>query len=309
MQALLRALKRAGGDLRVGAQVERILIEKGRAIGVRLGDGSEIRARDVVSNADPAVTFGRLVGMDRLSPKLQRKLSNTRYSTSGLSLSLVVDLDLRSIGLDSGNYWSYRSDDLDGVYRALRSPANAAGAELPFFMFDATSLRDPSRNYRGRHVIQAFTFMAYEAFARWSQTRFGARPQDYHAFKEQLTDRLLGALEALIPDLKQHVVFADLATPLTYRHFVAATAGSFYGTEKNPSQVGPWGYLPRTEIGHLTLCGASTFAHGIIGATWSGLLAAGEILGCGIGELLQNQRGEVTLLPAEESPVRRTSAA
>jgi phytoene dehydrogenase-like protein len=309
VQALVRALKRAGGEVRVRAEVERILIEKRRAIGVRLRDGTEIRAGHVVSNADPAVTFGRLVGLDRLSPKLRRKLSRTVYSTSGLSLSLVTDLDLRSAGVDSGNYWYYRSADVDGAYRALRAPATAAPTELPFFMFDATSLRDPSRNYHGRHVIQAFTFMSYDAFSRWSHSTFGARPEDYKAFKKELTDRLLGALEALVPDLLQHVVLADLATPLTYRHFVGATAGSFYGIEKNPSQVGPWGYLARTEIRNLTLCGASTFAHGIVGATWSGLLAAGEILGCRIGELLHGHRGEVTLLPAEDSPPGRTSAA
>jgi len=300
VQALIRALRRAGGEIKVHAEVERILVDKNRAIGVRLKDGTEIRARDVLSNADPAMTFGRLVGIELLSLKLRRKLIRTRYSTSGLSLSLVVDLDLRAVGLDSGNYWCYRSADLDRVYRAMLSPASAALTELPFFMFATTSLRDPSRDYVGRHIIQAFTFMSNDAFSRWSHTKFGARPDDYHAFKEELTSRLLGALEQMIPGLKKHVVLADLATPLTYEHFVASTAGSWYGTEKNPSQVGPWSFLARTEIKNLTLCGASTFAHGIMGATWSGLLAAGEILGCRIGELLQRNRGEITLLSAEE---------
>lgn len=300
VQALIRALRRAGGDIKVRAEVARILVEKNRAIGVRFKDGTEVRARNIVSNADPAVTFGRLIGLDRLSAKLRRKLLRTRYSTSGLSLFLAVDLDLRAAGLDSGNYWYYRSADLDGIYQSLLSPAAAAPTELPFFMFDTTSLRDPSHDYGGRHIIQAFTFMSNDVFSPWSHTKFGARPGEYLAFKEQLTGRLLSALEQVIPGLKKHVVFADLATPLTFEHFVASTAGSFYGTEKNPSQVGPWGYLTRTEIDNLTLCGASTFAHGIMGATWSGLLAAAEILDCRVGELLHNHRGEITLLSAEK---------
>src|SRR5262249_55572828 len=49
-RAFLRALRQAGGDIRVRAEVSRILVEKGRALGVRLADGTEIRARTVISN-------------------------------------------------------------------------------------------------------------------------------------------------------------------------------------------------------------------------------------------------------------------
>src|SRR5437762_1924081 len=52
-RAFIRALERAGGEIRLETSVERILVEKGRAIGVRLRDGQELRARYVISNADP----------------------------------------------------------------------------------------------------------------------------------------------------------------------------------------------------------------------------------------------------------------
>ncbi|MGH7296352.1 MAG: phytoene desaturase family protein, partial [Polyangiaceae bacterium] len=67
-RAFIRALRRAGGTIKVRAEVSRILVEGGRAIGVRLADGTEIRAGAVVSNADPAITLGRLVGREHLSP-------------------------------------------------------------------------------------------------------------------------------------------------------------------------------------------------------------------------------------------------
>jgi len=73
-RAFTRALKDAGGELRLSTAVEEILIENGQAIGVRLADGSEIRSQYVISNADPEVTLGKLVGREHLSPRLRRKL-------------------------------------------------------------------------------------------------------------------------------------------------------------------------------------------------------------------------------------------
>src|SRR5262245_38826380 len=60
-QALAKAATEAGAEIRTGADVERILIEKGRAVGVALTNGSEILAGAVVSNADPRRTFLQLI--------------------------------------------------------------------------------------------------------------------------------------------------------------------------------------------------------------------------------------------------------
>ena len=87
--------------------MDKILIENGRAVGVRLADGTEARSRYVISNADPEVTLGTLVGREHLSPKLRRKLDGVTYSMSALSLFFATDMDLRGAGLDSGNFWYY----------------------------------------------------------------------------------------------------------------------------------------------------------------------------------------------------------
>ncbi len=108
-RAFVRALKRSGGEIRLQCRVKRILIEektsssKGKVIGVELDSGEEIRSDVVISNADPEVTFGQLIGKEKLSPKLKRKVDSVRYSTSCLSLFFATDMDLRAAGLDSGN--------------------------------------------------------------------------------------------------------------------------------------------------------------------------------------------------------------
>ena len=67
----------------------------------------------VISNADPEVTFGKLVGREHLPNELANKVDRVTYSTSCLSLFFAVDMDLKAAGLDSGNYWFYDHEDVD----------------------------------------------------------------------------------------------------------------------------------------------------------------------------------------------------
>ncbi len=97
-RAFVRALKKSGGEIRLQCRVKRILVEGKKVIGVELDSGEEIRSDVVISNADPEITFGQLIGKEKLSPRLKRKVDSVRYSTSCLSLFFATDMDLRRDG-------------------------------------------------------------------------------------------------------------------------------------------------------------------------------------------------------------------
>jgi len=304
-RAFHRALKRAGGELLLSTRVERLMIEPGtrKVLGVKLSDGREIRCRRVVSNADPAVTFGRLIGREHLPAKLAKKLDRTTWSMSALSLFLAVDMDVRAAGLDSGNVWFSRSADLDGMYSP--SPTHALGTpgDLPGLFLTTTTLKDPTKAAKkGHHTMESFAFVDWRAFARWAESRFGSRPEDYAAMKRELTGKMIAGLDRVVPGLAQRVVFAELGTPLSNQHYVEATAGNLYGTEKTLRQLGPWAFQPRSAFPGLYLAGASTMSgHGIMGATLSGLDAARAVLGVSNDELL-SQRGPALVTFSAEDP-------
>src|SRR5690606_38061522 len=107
------------------------------------------------------------------------------------------------------------------------------------------------------------------------------------ARKRQVEAWLRRGLEAAVPGVSRHVVFAEVGTPLTNVHYVMATHGSLYGTEKTLDQIGPWAWGPGTPIEGLWLCGASTLSHGVSGATLSGVAAARAALGCRTRDLLR----------------------
>ncbi len=194
-KAFVHALKQAGGELRLKTSVEKILLEDGKVKGVRLVDGEVIHAATVVSNADPEVTFGKLIGRESLSKKLVNKLDRVTYSVSALSLFFAVDMDLRAAGLDSGNFWLYDNEDVDGLYK-LGLTDHAVTADEPGMMFlTVTTLKDPSKMHSGHHTCEAFTFVDYAAFEKWSDSKKGDRPADYEAEKEELSEKLFRKLE------------------------------------------------------------------------------------------------------------------
>lgn len=302
-RAFIHALHRAGGEIRVNAPVTRILSEGGpgaaRAVGVRLASGEEITARQVVSNADPGVTFGRLLPRELLSQKLRRRLERTRWSVSCLSLFLAAELEPAAYGLDSGNCWVFEDTDLERVHAdTLPCPIEEVQS-FPAIFLTVTSLKDATKRRGGVHTMEAFALVPGGAFDRWSDTAPEHRPPSYAAAKAHCRERLLDGVARLIPDIRERLVFAELGTPLTNTHYCAATAGSMYGTEKTLGGIGPFAFQAETEIAGLYLAGASTVSHGVMGATGSGLRAAGKILGARRRELLRQQGPSLRTVPAD----------
>jgi phytoene dehydrogenase-like protein len=299
-RAFVRALKKAGGELRLETSVKRILLEGKSVTGVELADSTMISAPVVISNADPEVTYGKLIGREQLSRRFQKKLDNVKYSTSSLSLFFAVDMDLREAGLDSGNFWFYDDADVDKLYRQGLTD-HYLKAETPGMMFlTVTTLKDPSKMHRGHHTCEAFTFVGYDAFEKWANEKSGERSPDYEAMKEELSWKMFKALDKRVPGISKHITFWSLATPLTNEYYINATRGNLYGIEKNPSQVGPLGFPINAPFDGLYMVGASTSSHGVSGATGTGLAAAKMILGGRISDMFNQNGPPLRIYPAED---------
>jgi phytoene dehydrogenase-like protein len=300
-RAFTRALKRAGGEIIYKAKVTKILIDGKQVVGVRLENGQEISAKIVISNADPEITFGGLIGRENLSSKLCRKLDRVRYSTSALSLFFAVDMDLRAAGLDSGNYWFYDHEDLEELY-GFGLTDHVLNVDTPPFMFlTVTTLKDPSKMHSGHHTCEAFTFVGYDAFKQYEHPVPGVRMPGYQGLKEDMAWRMFKGLEKRIPGISEHVTFWDLGTPLTNKEYINTTKGSLYGLEKSVDQVGPRAFSTKTEFEGLLMCGASTMSHGVSGVTSTGLSAAKIILGCSREDLLTQNGPPIEIYPSEDT--------
>jgi all-trans-retinol 13,14-reductase len=295
-RAYIRQLKRKGGELRLSTPAARLLFDGGRVSGVETASGERITAELVVSNADPEVTFRRLVGVERLGGRLRRKLERTEYSIGSMALFLATDLDLGAMGYDSGNYWYYSQPDIDRTYRP-RVPR--AGEEFPGCFLTVTTLKDRSKRRDGLHTLEVFSFVPYDAFDRWAKQPYGERDPDYAIFKERLADSLLKTAENIIPGLGEHLVFREAATPLTNQHYCFATRGHVYGPAKVRRQLGPGSWPIKSVVPGLYMVGSSTLSHGVMGVVHSGLIAASQIMHCGVRDLLTENGPPLVTYPAE----------
>lgn len=300
VKAMTNTLKKHGGEVRTKQTVKKILVENRQAAGVQLEDGTKILAKTVISNADPSITYLNMVGREHLSSRLLKKISKTRYSATSLILFLTLDMDVKKAGLDSGNIWALRSENIDDVYAGLTGEQIFEGHEFPAIFMSCTTLKDPV-SFNGRyHNFEVVTFIEYEGFKKFDAA-CNYHSEEYEEGKQKIINKFLNNVEKIIPGAREHIVQAELGTPKTNQYFIKTTDGNVYGTEKIFRQIGPFSYKVKSEIKNLYLCGASTLSHGVGGAAYSGVEAAAKILGTTSQELLKGKEGQhIRIYDAED---------
>ena len=301
VKAMTNGIKRNGGEIRVKQDVVKILIENKKVIGIQLKNGDKIIAKNIVSNADPSITYLNLIGKEHLSSKLIKKLEKTKYSVTSLILFLTLDIDVTKFGVDSGNIWMMKDENDDANFDDLMNNDIAEGDSFPAVFISCTTIKDPV-SFNGRyHNFEVVTYVNYDKMQAFNGLE-DYHNEDYKAFKLKVIDKLMNNIEKIIPGAKQSIIQAELGTPKTNEFYVNSTRGNVYGTEKTLNQVGPFSYKNKAEIENLYLCGASTLSHGVGGATHSGVAAAATILNCKPADLMIEDVNQILRIYDAENP-------
>jgi all-trans-retinol 13,14-reductase len=277
--AMAPLIERAGGCVVTGAEVAGILVEGGKAAGVRMTDGREFRSELVLSDAGASNTFEKLLPPELPSlASLRANLRRLQPSTAHISLYVGLEQTDAELGLNGTNIWVYPSFDHDAnVERFARDmEAPLAGVYLSF-----PSAKDPTfaSRYPGKSTIEAITMLPYAAFDRWQDAKWKRRGQDYDALKARLTCRLLAELERQVPSVKGKVAHAELSTPLTTQHFMNSSHGEIYGIAATPERYAMRELGARTPIRGLYLTGQDVSSLGVVGALFGGVISASAALG------------------------------
>jgi len=265
--SLAATVRAAGGELRTGAAVQQIVVEAGRATGVRLAGGETLSAPVVVS-AMGAVNTARALPADS-APEWQAALQQMPTSRAYLALYLGFSGDLRDAGLDGANHWIYRHGP------EVMDWTDPTAGDAPSLFVSFGSLNDPE--HTGGHTAEVIVPVPWEAFARWAGSETGQRPEEYAATKAWIEDSLLRQFAELFPALKGRVVFHELATPLSHAHFAQASEGGMYGLRLTPERLLAPEVDARSPVPGLYLAGQDVVSLGIAGATMGGFMAAASI--------------------------------
>ncbi len=306
-ETIIPVIEAAGGQVFTYAGVDKILIENGRAVGVRLQkDGVELRAPQIVSCAGLVPTYTRLVPREAAeSAGLLTNLKQVELSAATLCLYAGFKGSASELGLPKTNYWVYPSADHDGNVQAFESRQSEA---MPLIYISFPSAKDPSWDARYPHksTVEIVAPTLPQWFEQWKGSTWGKRGEDYEAFKAKLTEQLLETLYRFQPQLREHLDFCELGTPLSTEWFQWNEQGEIYGIEHTVQRFDQHWIHSQTPIRGLYLTGADTVTAGVGGALVAGVLTASCMLGWRgykVGQILKNWRGKTAAeAPASTEP-------
>lgn len=270
--AMTAAARAAGVSIRTSAAVARILVERGRAVGVMLESGEELRSAVVVSAVNPRTTFLDLVTPRELDTGFVRKVTNIRMKGSVAKLHLALDA-----------VPDFRIGDADLRGRLVIAPSSAAVERAfnpakygefstePVMEITLPSLSDRSLAPHGACVLSANVQYAPYALK-----------EGWDSGKPKLMKAILARLEAYAPGIGKLVRHAELMTPLDIEQRYRMPGGHWHHGELQVDQMlvsrpvpGAAGY--DTPVDGLFLAGAGSHPGGGVSGV-PGLNAARRIL-------------------------------
>jgi phytoene dehydrogenase-like protein len=275
--ALAESLQASGGSIRTDAAVERVLISGGRARGVALQDGTEIRAGIVVSGMDVRRTFDGLVEPAALPEDFLTAVK--RFKIRGSSGKLNIALDgLPSFPAIPAGSASLRgdlhiTDTIEMMERAYDDWKDGTWSQIPYLDMLIPSQIDPTMAPDGKHYMSVFVqYCPYElAEGAWNDAR-----------RERFGETVIEAISRHSPDFRKLILHAEIRTPWDIEREVGLTEGNIFQGELTMDQLlfnrPVPGYAQyRSPVRGLYMCGSSTHpGGGVMGAP--GANAAREIL-------------------------------
>jgi phytoene dehydrogenase-like protein len=215
-QAIARRYLGLGGAIHFRSPVEKVLVETWprlgrrahRAVGVRLADGTEHRADDVVSAADGRTTIVEMLGGRYVNDEIRAYYDEApRRQEHGVLVCLGVARDL--------------SDAPHAVTYLLEQPVTIAG-DLRERLTVEHYCFDPTMAPAGKSVMEVWLDSRYSAW----KGMYGERDR-YDAEKQRVADAVIGQLEGYYPGIRDQIEVVDVATPLTIERYT----GNWQGAE------------------------------------------------------------------------------
>lgn len=258
-KSLAQGLVDHGSKVLYKANVTNIIVDNGKAVGVRLSDGREFYARTIISNATRWDTFGKLLKAEKLPKEEENFQKLYMKAPSFLSIHMGVKAEVLPPDTDCHHFV------LETNWKQLEEAYGSIFLSIP-------TMLDPSLAPEGRHILHIFTVSCMDDW-------LGLSPEDYKKKKEHIADEIIGRLEKkLFPGLKSSIMLKEVGTPKTHRRYLARDDGT-YGPMPHVVPKGLLGMpFNTTAIDGLYCVGDSCFpGQGVIAVAFSGIMCAHRV--------------------------------
>ena len=258
VHALTQSAEDAGATIRLNTHVEEILIKDGKAFGVKLSNGDMVKARIVISNADPRSTFSNLVG----APRLDAMFANRATQIRGSGVVAKLHLALSGVPEFTGLADSQLGDRLliapsmKYIEHAFNHSKYGECSEKPLLEITIPSLHNSALAPGGHQVMSVnVAFMPYALDGGWEEQ------------KATIAYKVISQLGQYAPNLKSLIVDHEFLTPRDIEEQFHAVQGHWHHGELSIHQS----FMMRplhgaaqydTPVDGLFLCGAGSHPGG-----------------------------------------------
>jgi phytoene dehydrogenase-like protein len=261
-QALAASGRKLGAEIRTSTPVAQIDVRDGRARGVVLEDGTEIRARIVLSNADPKRTFLKMVAASQLPNEFLHAIRGIKMEGPCAKVNLVLDAEPRFTGTSPDATALERTfyTLVPSLAFAERCYDIAKFGEIPEELWVdcvVSSNADPSLAPAGKHILTCFV----------QYVPYHLRQGNWDENRELLGDRVIRKIAEYAPNVPNAIIARQVLTPLDLERTYGLTEGNIFHGDLRLEQlffmrpVSGWSQY-RTPIDGLYLCGAGAHPGG-----------------------------------------------
>ncbi len=264
--AFVEVIEENGGEVMFCNGAKRILVDKGRAVGVITEADEEVRAKVVVSNADPITTCRELIGLEHIPQTYLKGLRHSEVAGSSFNVYLGLAKPLSDFGYADHETFINRDADLDEHYERMRMIGEPG--EVAMTAYNTVS---PDVSPPGTSIVVVTALVYGDPWTRLA-------PEAYVDTKSTIAESMLDLAERVLPGLRDAAEVVEVATPVTNMRYAGTLGGSIYGFDNTPFnhtilRPGPGGALAGLyQVGAWTKPGG-----GFSPAMFSGQIA-GEVI-------------------------------
>lgn len=267
VDAFRTLIESAGGVFHVDTDVAEVLVEKGKATGVRTEDGRVFEAKQVICNVTPTQLYQRLLAPEHAPETLRRQAAEYRYGKGNMQIHLALseppqwkDPALRDV------IYLHLTPGLDGVSRAVNEVERGLLPAEPTVCVAQPCAVDPSRAPNGGWIL----WVQLPECPRTVRGDAGGEivvPEDGRwsaELSERYADRVIDLIARHAPNLRASIVGRKVLSPADLERMnINLVGGDPYSGECAIDQYMFWRPLRgvkdhTTPIKHLYHIGAST---------------------------------------------------
>jgi phytoene dehydrogenase-like protein len=266
-QIMAKVCRDMGVEISLEAPVERVLVDGGKAVGVRLESGEEIAAARVIANVGPKLLYNRMVDSADLPPDFARRIKGYKAGSGTFRMNVALSELPRFTCLpepgehhQSGIIIAPTLDYMDTAF----VDAKAHGwSKAPIVEMLIPSTVDDSLAPPGQHVASLFC----QQFAPELPPHKDGSARDWDAEEGAAADTIIDTVEAHAPGFRASIVGQSILSPKGLERKFGLSGGDIMHGHMSLDQL--WSARPmlghggyRGPIQNLYMCGAGTHPGG-----------------------------------------------